>query len=75
MLPNDTRSKIKNITSGIIIEGSEDYCTTIRNFLSASFPTSTTVKEDFEGKSVIKEKQIKGFAFLTHSFVCFFIVW
>jgi hypothetical protein len=57
MLPNDTRSKIKNITGGIIIEGSQDYCTTVRNLLCASFPTSTTVKEDFEGKSVIKERQ------------------
>ena len=57
MLPNDTRSKIKDITGGIIIEGSQDTCTTIRNFLCASFPTSTTVKEDFEGKSIIKEKQ------------------
>ncbi|WP_155990252.1 hypothetical protein [Terrimonas ferruginea] len=57
MLPNDTRSKIENITRGIIIKGSADPCTAIRNLLCASFPTSTTVKEDFEGKSVIKEKQ------------------
>ena len=57
MFPNDTRSKIKNITGGIIIEGSQDTCTTIRNLLCTSFPTSTTVKEDFEGKSIIKEKQ------------------
>jgi hypothetical protein len=58
MLPNDTRSKIKNITTGTVIEGSQDHCTTIRNLLCASFPTSTTVKEDFEGKSVLKEKQV-----------------
>lgn len=57
MLPNDTRSKIKNITGGVIIEGSQDNCTTIRNLLCASFATSTTVKEDFESKSVIKERQ------------------
>jgi len=57
MLPDDTRSKIKNITAGIVIEGSQDNCTTIRNLLCASFATSTTVKKDFEGKSVIKEKQ------------------
>jgi hypothetical protein len=57
MLPNDTRSKIENITRGIIIEGGADPCTAIRNLLCASFTTSTTVKEDFEGKSVIKEKQ------------------
>jgi hypothetical protein len=57
MLPDDTRSKIKNITAGIIVEGCQDNCTTIRNLLCASFATSTTVKKDFEGKAVIKEKQ------------------
>ncbi len=57
MLPNDTRIKIKDITGGIIIEGSQDSCTTIRNLLCASFPTSTTVKKDFESKSITKEKQ------------------
>ena len=57
MLPNDTRKRIKDITAGIIIEGLSDTCTTIRNLLSASFATSTTVKADFEGKSVIKKEQ------------------
>lgn len=57
MLPDDTRKRIENITSGIVIEGIQDTCTTIRNLLSASFATSTTVKTDFEGKSVIKEEQ------------------
>ncbi|MDH7463307.1 hypothetical protein QEG73_18560 [Chitinophagaceae bacterium 26-R-25] len=58
MLANGTRNKIKNITAGIIVEGCEDHCATIRNLLCTSFPTSTTVKEDFESKSIIKEKQI-----------------
>lgn len=57
MLPNDTRKRIENITAGIIIEGIPDTCTTIRNFLSAGFATSTTVKTDFEGKSIIKKEQ------------------
>lgn len=57
MLSDDTRNKIKNITNGIIIEGQQDHCTTIRNFLCASFPTSTTVKTDFESKAIIKEEQ------------------
>ena len=57
MLPDDTRSKIENITTGIIIEGSHDNCTTIRNLLCASFPTSTTVKKDFEGKAISKKEQ------------------
>jgi len=59
MLPDDTRSTIENITHGIIIEGNQDSCTTIRNLLCSGFPTSTTVKEDFEGKSVVKEEQAK----------------
>ncbi len=54
MLPDDTRKRIENITTGVIIEVIPDTCTTIRNLLSASFATSTTVKTDFEGKSVIK---------------------
>jgi hypothetical protein len=57
MLPDDTRSKIKNITTGAIIKGSEDNCTAVRNLLCSSFSTSTTVKKDFESKAIIKEKQ------------------
>lgn len=58
MFQDDTRSKIENITAGIIIEGQQDNCTTTRNLLCASFPTSTTVKTDFEGKAILKEEQI-----------------
>ena len=58
MLPDDTRRKITNITTGAIIEGVQDTCTTIRNLLCASFPTSTTVKKDFESKAIIKEEQV-----------------
>lgn len=58
MLRDDTQSKIKNITSGVVFAGQQDTCTTIRNLLCTSFATSTTVKEDFEGKAVIKEEQV-----------------
>lgn len=57
MLSDDLRNKIKNITSGNVIEGSQDTCTTIRNYLCSGFPTSTTVKTDFEGKLLIKKEQ------------------
>ncbi len=57
MLLHDTRIKITNITTGIVIEGAEDNCTTVRNFLCAGFATSTTVKKDFEGKAIIKKEQ------------------
>lgn len=57
MFSDDSRKKIENITAGIIIEGVSDTCTTIRNLLSASFTTGTTVKTDYEGKSVIKKNR------------------
>lgn len=57
MLPDDTRGKIENITKGIVIKGVLDNCTSIRNLLCGRFQTSTTVKADFEGKSVIKKEQ------------------
>jgi len=57
MLPGDTRRKIENITKGIILDGALDNCTSVRNHLSAGFETSTTVKTDFESKSIIKKEQ------------------
>ena len=57
MFTNDTRIKIKNITEGIIIAGANDHCTTVRNILSAGYPTSTTVKTGIEGKAVVKEME------------------
>lgn len=56
---NDTRSKLENIIKGVIIEGETDNCTAIRNLLCGSFSTSTTVKKDFESKSIIKEEQVE----------------
>ncbi len=57
MLSDDIRNKIKNIAAGNVIEGCQDTCTTIRNYLCASFETGTTVKTDFEGKLLIKNEQ------------------
>ena len=57
MLPDDTRHKIENIVAGVVIEGATDNCTAIRNSLCRCYATSTTVKEDFEGKSIIKKEQ------------------
>lgn len=59
MLPDDTRKKIKDIAAGTILEGQPDHCTAARNLLCRSFSTSTTVKEDFEGKAVVKKEQAK----------------
>jgi hypothetical protein len=57
MFTDDTRNKIKNIISGISIEGANDTGTTIRNLLCAGFATSTTVKKEFESKAILKEEQ------------------
>lgn len=59
MLRDDTKSKIRNITSGTVLTGQHDNCTAIRNVLCTSFATSTTVKDDFEGKAIIKEEQVR----------------
>lgn len=58
MLSDDKRKKLENIVRGIVIKEQEDSCTAIRNHLCSSFSTSRTVKENFEGQSVIKEKQV-----------------
>jgi hypothetical protein len=57
MLTDDTRSKIENITAGVILKGQQDSCTTARNLLCGSYPTSTTVRKDFESQSIIKKEQ------------------
>ena len=57
MLADDTRSKIENITKGVILEGQPDHCTAARNLLCSRYPTSTTVKKDFESQAIIKKEQ------------------
>jgi Serine/Threonine/Tyrosine Kinase found in polyvalent proteins len=56
-IDDDTRKRLENIVKGIVLEGKEDTCTAARNLLCASFRTSTTVKKDFEGQSVVKKEQ------------------
>jgi hypothetical protein len=57
MYNDETKRKLENIVRGSFIEGSSDHCTAIRNFLCASFGTSTTVKREFESKLIIKKEQ------------------
>ncbi|MGZ8511659.1 MAG: hypothetical protein ACXWWA_14830, partial [Chitinophagaceae bacterium] len=57
MLTDDTRSKIENITGGVILKGPQDSCTAARNHLCGSYLTSTTVRKDFESQSIIKKEQ------------------
>jgi hypothetical protein len=57
MYNDDTQKKIENIIHGSVINGIKDHCTTVRNFLCASFSTSTTVKRNFESNALIKKEQ------------------
>lgn len=57
MFSDEIRIKLENIVKGIVIEEHGDTCTAVRNLLCTSFSTSTTVKKDFESKSISKEKQ------------------
>ena len=57
MFSNEARTKLENIIRGTVIEEQSDTCTAVRNKLCSSFSTSTTVKKDFEGKSIIKKEQ------------------
>ena len=58
-MPDDTRRKIEDIVAGNVTEGQGDTCEAVRNFLCRRFATSTTVKEDFEGRTIIKKEQAK----------------
>jgi hypothetical protein len=57
MFTNEVRRKLEDIVHGVVIKEQPDTCTAIRNKLCASYSTSTTVKKDFESKSIIKKEQ------------------
>jgi hypothetical protein len=59
MFSDDVRSKLENIVQGVVIQEQPDTCAAIRNYLCTSYPTSTTVKVDFESKRLLKEEQVK----------------
>ena len=63
MFSNDTRIKIKKSIAGISIEGANDHCTTVRNIIPASYPTSTTVKTGIEGKACYKEERFNWLSY------------
>jgi hypothetical protein len=58
MISDDIRAKLQNIIRGELHQGQSDACTTIRDLLCKSFGASPTVKSEFEGRAVIKEKQV-----------------
>ena len=63
MISDGIREKLQNIIRGELHEGQSDACTTIRNLLCKGFGSSPTVKSEFEGRAVIKEKQVSFLKF------------
>jgi hypothetical protein len=57
MLEDGKREQIAYIVRGTVLEGQQDSLTTIRNLLCSSYPTSRTVKKDFESQLLIKKAQ------------------
>jgi len=59
MLSDVIREKLQNIIRGASLQRSADRCSTIRDILVESFGASSTVKGEFESRSIIKEKQVE----------------
>ena len=57
MLEDAKREKIAHIVHGTVLEGQQDSLTTIRNLLCSSYPTSRTVKKNFESQLLVKKEQ------------------
>lgn len=57
MTPDEIREKLQDIVCGAGIQGAIDRCSTIRNILIESFGADSTVKSEFESRSILKEKQ------------------
>ena len=57
MLEDGKKEKIAHIVHGDVLEGQQNSLTTIRNLLCSSYPTSRTVKKDFESKLRVKKEQ------------------
>lgn len=58
MLAHDTERELKAIISGKILPGVTEALLKARNSLCAAFKPDRTVKTNFEGKLLIKEKQV-----------------
>jgi hypothetical protein len=59
MISDEIRQKLQNIVRGACLKGTEDRCSTVRNILIEGFGANTTVKGEFESRSIVKEKQVE----------------
>jgi len=67
MLSDETRRQLQHIIRGTIIESQGDRCRALRNYLCAGFGAGRTVKKNFEGQFLIKEKQAVELRAVSHS--------
>lgn len=58
MISDEIRSQLQNIVRGACLQGPADRCSTIRDILIKGFGASSTVKREFESRSILKEKQV-----------------
>ena len=58
MIADEIRAKLQNIVRGELQEGQMDSCSATRNLLCKSFGTGPTVKSEFAGRTILKEKQV-----------------
>lgn len=58
MISDEIRQKLQNIVRGEFHQGQSDACTAICDLLCKSFGSGPTVKNQFEGRAVIKERQV-----------------
>jgi len=57
MILDEIREKLQDIVRGARLQGTTDRCSTIRNILVESFGAGSTVKSEFESRTILKEKQ------------------
>jgi len=65
MISNEIREKLQDIIRGARLQRTTDRCSADRSVLIESFGAGSTVKTEFESRSIIKEKQVgflKGYA-------------
>jgi len=59
MISNEIRAKLQNIVRGARLKGAKDHCSTVRDILIEGFGANSTLKGEFESRSIIKEKQVE----------------
>jgi hypothetical protein len=57
MISNEIKEKLQYIIRGVSLQGTTDRCSAVRSLLIGGFGTDPTVKGQFQGRAIVKEKQ------------------